>query len=435
MAMISPAANQFLTPAGERRRAIVACLIGNLFEIFDFTVYGYFAVEIGKAIFPSKDPLISILASFATYGVGFVMRPVGAMVLGSYGDRRGRKAALSLTISLMALATGLTGLVPSYASVGVWSPLMLVICRLLQGFSTGGEWGGATAFLFEFAPPGKRGLYGGYQQVSTGLAQISAVGTALAAHTYLSSGFLLAWGWRIPFLFGMLMAPVGYYLRSRVAESPAFEAVARDHQRLAAPLRAALGPHRRAVLTCFGMSTVWTIASYVFITFMPTFAVQTLHMNAGDALRGALCASLANVIIVPLAGAWSDRIGRLLPLRISALGFLLLAIPMFLVLVKTPTPLVLTLVSLLAGVLYGLYNGVAPAALSELFPTNVRYTALSVGYNSAVMVFGGFAPFTCTYLIRMTGRPEAPSIYVVGCAFISLFVLLAGFRSQRNLPV
>lgn len=407
-----------------RRRAILACLAGNLFEIFDFTVYGYFAVEIGAAIFPSQDPIASVLASFATYGVGFLMRPIGAMVLGSYGDRHGRKGALALTISLMALATGLTGLVPSYAQIGLWAPVLLVLCRLLQGFSTGGEWGGATAFLFEFAPPHRRGLYGSFQQLSTGVAQIAAVSTALAAHSWLTGPALSSWGWRVPFLFGLIMAPVGYYLRARVSETPAFEAARRDRQRLESPLRAAFGRHRGAVATCFGLTVMWTVASYVFITFMPTFAVQTLGLEAGDALRAATCAALANIVVVPIAGSWSDRVGRMLPLRLSAIGFTVLAMPLFLLLGMWPDAVSLSAVSLVAGLLYGLFNGVAPAALSELFPTNVRHTALSVGYNSAVMLFGGFAPFFCTYLIRATGSPAAPGLYVTACAAVTLGVLM-----------
>lgn len=206
-----------LSPA-TRRRAIVACLLGNLFELFDFGVYGYFAVQIGKAIFPSVDPVVSVLASFATYGVGFLMRPIGAMVLGSYGDRHGRKSALALTITLMAVATGFTGLVPSYAAIGLWAPVLLVFCRLLQGFSTGGEWGGATTFLVEHAPAGRRGFYGSLQH-STGLAQILAIGSALLLNAVLSTPDLEAWGWRLPFLLGFVLAPIGYYLRSRVEES------------------------------------------------------------------------------------------------------------------------------------------------------------------------------------------------------------------------
>ena len=410
-----------ISPA-TRRRAIVACLLGNLFELFDFGVYGYFAVQIGKAIFPSADPVVSILASFATYGVGFLMRPVGAMVLGSYGDRHGRKAALALTITLMALATALTGLVPSYAQVGVWAPIGLVICRLLQGFSTGGEWGGATTFLVEYAPPGRRGLYGSLQQVSTGLAQIMSISSALLLNTILSPQDLGDWGWRLPFLVGIVLAPIGYYLRSRVEESPEYVATVRENRVPTAPLRTALTVHRKAVMLCFGLTMIWTVASYVFVTFMPTFAVHSLGMTPIAALLGAVLASIVNTLVAPLAGIASDRHGRA-PMVISAAGFALLSVPLFMFLAHDKSFAALATVAVVAGVLYGLYNGAAPTVLCMLFPSTVRYTALSLGYNGAVMVFGGFAPFISTFLVRQTGSAIAPSFYVTACALASLAVL------------
>lgn len=415
--------------AATRRRAIVACLLGNLFELFDFGVYGYFAIQIGKAIFPSTDPVVSLLASFATYGVGFLMRPVGAMVLGSYGDRHGRKAALAFTITLMAVATGLTGLVPSYAAIGIWAPVCLVICRLLQGFSTGGEWGGATTFLVEHAPAGRRGFYGSLQQVSTGLAQILAISTALVLNTVLSTPDLEAWGWRLPFLAGFILAPIGYYLRSRVEESPEFVATARAKRIPVAPLRTALTVHRNAVLTCFGVTMIWTVSSYVFITFLPTYATQSLHMAPIVALGGTICASITSTIVVPLSGLASDRWGRA-PMVISAVGFALFSIPLFMLLSQAQSFAALATVAVIAGVLYGLYNGAAPNALCTLFPTTVRYTALSVGYNGAVMIFGGFAPFIATMLVRETGSAIAPSFYVTACALASLLVLVWPRRNQ-----
>jgi MHS family proline/betaine transporter-like MFS transporter len=420
---LSPAPTVAPLSAATRRRAIVACLVGNLFELFDFGVYGYFAVQIGRAIFPSSDPVASLLASFATYGVGFLMRPVGAMVLGSYGDRHGRKAALAVTITLMALATAMTGLVPSYAQVGVWAPILLVLCRLVQGFSTGGEWGGATTFLVEHAPPGRRGLYGSLQQVSTSLAQAMAIGSALLLNNVLSPQDLQAWGWRIPFLLGFILAPVGYYLRARVEESPEYLTAAREKRISPAPLRSALTVHRGAVLLCFGLTMVWTVASYVFITFLPTFAIQTLGMTPTVALSGAICAALANLVVVPFSGLAFDRWGGRGPLMVSAVGFALLAVPLFAILAHVRTFEALALVAVVAGALYGVYNGAAPTLLCTLFPTSVRYTALSVGYNGAVMVFGGFAPFICTFLVRETGLAIAPSFYVTACAVISLCVL------------
>src|SRR6516225_7453836 len=205
------------------RRAVIACAIGQVFEIFDFVIYGFFAVAIGRAFFPSTDPIASLLASFATFAVGFLMRPVGAMVIGWYGDRFGRRKALVVTVGLMAVATGLTGLIPPYVSIGLLGPILLVICRMLQGFSTGGEWGGAAAFLVEHAPAGRRGLIGSLQQAATAIGAMCTTFSAAILTTMLSQEHFFAWGWRIPFLIGFVLGPVGYYLRTRVAETPAFE--------------------------------------------------------------------------------------------------------------------------------------------------------------------------------------------------------------------
>jgi MHS family proline/betaine transporter-like MFS transporter len=433
MAEAAPAEATLSSPPSPavRRRAIVACLIGNLFELFDFGVYGYFAVQIGRAIFPSDDAVVSILASFATYGVGFLMRPVGAAVLGSYGDRHGRRAALALTITLMALATGCTGLVPPYEKIGVLAPLMLVACRLLQGFSTGGEWGGATAFLVEYAPPGRRGLFGSLQQLSTGLAQICSISSALLLNSVLARGDLDAWGWRLPFLLGFVLAPIGYYLRARVAESPEFVRTVEAKAVAHAPLRDALTVYRTAVLTCFGLTMIWTVASYVYTTFLATYATQSLGLAPTAALGATILGSLANVTTVPVSGWLSDRFGRW-PLIVSAAGFVLLSIPLFRFAAAEQSFAAVGAVAIAAGVLLGLYNGAAPSALCMLFPTQVRYTALSVGYNGAVMLFGGFAPFIATMLIRQTGSATAPSFYVVFCAAVSLIVLCLPLSLYRN---
>ncbi len=415
----------------QRRRAIVACLLGNLFELYDFTVYGFLAIQIGHAIFPATDPLISLLASFATYGTGFLTRPLGAMVLGSFGDRHGRKAALSITITLMALATGLTGLVPGYASIGLWAPVLMVSFRLLQGFSTGGEWGGATTFLVEYAPPGRRGFFGSLQQLSTSFAQLLAIATALMLNTWLAGPDLAAWGWRIPFLIGFVLAPIGYYVRSRVAETPEFEKTEAEHHVAVSPLKLALTVHRAAVLTCFGLTVTWTVGSYIFSTFLATLATQSLHLPARDALTATVLFAICNLLVLPFSGLLSDRIGRLPILLTAFTGYLLLSLPMFAFMVATKSFVAVAAVSVVAGILYGALNGVMPSALSELFPTHVRYTALSVGYNSAVMVFGGFAPFISTLLIKLSGSAMAPGFYVVFCAVISLSVALR-LRARRS---
>src|SRR6202521_1342351 len=225
------------------RRAVLACAAGQAFEIFDFVIYGFFAVAIGRAFFPSTDPAASLLASFATFAVGFLFRPVGAIVIGAYGDRYGRRKALVVTVGMMAGATGITGLIPSYASIGLWAPVLLVACRMAQGFSTGGEWGGAAAFLVEHAPAGKRGLIGSLQQAATAIGAMCATFSAAILTTTLSEETFFAWGWRIPSLIGCVLGPVGYYLRTRVAETPAFQRAVATQTITRMPLAEALTTH------------------------------------------------------------------------------------------------------------------------------------------------------------------------------------------------
>lgn len=409
--------------AGLRTRAVLSCVVGNFFELFDFAIYGFFAAAIGHSFFPSDDPVISVLKSFATYGVGFIMRPVGAVVIGAYGDRHGRKAALIATIVLMALATGLTGLIPSYASIGLWAPVLLVLCRLLQGFSTGGEWGGATSFLVEYAPQGRRGFFGSWQQFSVGVGLLAGSAAASGLTYALSPDALNAWGWRVPFIAGVLIAPVGYYLRSKVNETPAFTRTVQTATVAASPLRAAFTTHRRAVLSGFGLTIVWTVSSYLFLTYMPTFAVQQLHMAPTTALLSNSLAILAYTVLTPMMGALSDRIGRKGMMLAAAAIYLVAGYPLFVLITVQGSFGALLLAQVIAAATLALFSGPAPALLCELYPTNIRYTSLSVGYNLAVMLFGGFAPFIATLLIQQTGSQIAPTFYLMLAALVSIVAI------------
>jgi len=238
------------------------------------------------------------------------MRPVGAVVIGYYGDRFGRRKALVVTVGLMAVATGLTGLAPTYAMVGLWGPIMLVLCRLLQGFSTGGEWGGAAAFLVEYAPAGRRGLVGSYQQAATAIGAIAASLSAAILSSALDADSFNSWGWRVPFLLGMLLGPVGYYLRTRVAETPAFERTATAKQIKRMPLGEALSTHGGLLLAAFGLSIVGCVVNYVFIVFMPSYAFQTLKIDSSLALYSATFANVIYLVLTPIVGGLSDRVGR-----------------------------------------------------------------------------------------------------------------------------
>ena len=406
----------------ETGRALGSAMIGNWFELFDFIIYGYFAAQIGRAMFPEADPVTIILSSFATYGVGFVMRPVGGVVLGHFGDLYGRKSALVFTMLLMAGATGATGLIPPYTAIGIAAPVLLVICRLLQGFAAGGEWGGATTFLVEYAPPHRRGLYGALQQLSTSLAILSALGTSLLLNALLTEQQMVDWGWRIPFLLGFLVAPVGFYLRRSVRETPRFRAVGDD--RSVSPIREVLAHHRGAVANVFGVAIIWCVAGYIFGAFLISYATELLDIERGTVLLAITAGTLVNIAVIPLAGHLSDRYGRKPFLVASADGFLLLILPLFHAMATYQAPWTIYATAIVAGVLGGLYSGCAPTFLCELLPTRVRYSALSVGYNGAVMLFGGFAPFIATLLIQQTGVLASPAFYVMSAAALTLVFLL-----------
>ncbi|WP_316157199.1 MFS transporter [Cupriavidus sp. BIC8F] len=409
----------------QRRRAIIATVIGNGLEWFDFTVYSFFAVIIAKLFFPTGDDLSSLLLAVATFGVGFFMRPVGGIVLGIYADRVGRKAALSLTILLMALGTTLIGIAPTYDQVGIFAPLLIVVARLMQGFSAGGEMGGATAFLTEYAPARQRAYYSSWIQASIGVAVLlgAAVGTFVTSS--LSTEALNSWGWRLPFLLGIVIGPVGYYIRHHLDETPTF----RDNaERADSPLKEIVQAYPRETLASFSMVILWTVCTYVLLFYMPTYAVKVLKVPQADGFIAGMAGGSAIMVFAPLVGLLADRIGRRVLLSGSALLILVLAWPMFVFINHVPGLASLLVFQLVFGVLIATYTGPILAAFSELFPARVLSTGLSVAYNFAVTIFGGFASFIITWLIATTGSSMAPAIYVMIAAAISL----AGTRFVRE---
>jgi MHS family proline/betaine transporter-like MFS transporter len=416
-----------------RRRAILSCSIGNFFELFDFVLYGFFAVPISQAFFPAGNDALALINTFITFGVGFLFRPLGAVVIGRYGDRKGRRAALVVTIGLMAAATGFTGLIPTYAQIGFLAPVLLLICRCGQGFSTGGEWGGAAAFLVEYAEPGKRGLTGSWQQFST---QIGATGASLSAYLlahYLAPDVFQSWGWRLPFIFGFVLGPIGFYLRTKVAETPVFEANAEKHAISPAPLTETLSAHGTKVAQAFGLSIIGIVANYIMIVYMPTYAIKTLHIAADKALLSATLANAAVMVLTPFMGALSDRIGRRPMMGTAGLLYLALGYPLYMLL-DHGTFQILLISQLIVAVIQSFYTGTIPVILAEMFPTRIRYTALSVSYGFAVAIFGGFSPFAATWLISATGNPLAPAFLVMAAGATSALAVWS-MRECRNAPL
>jgi MHS family proline/betaine transporter-like MFS transporter len=416
--------------AAIRRRAILSCAVGNFFELFDFTIYGYFAVAITRAFYPSG----TMYGTYAAFGAAFLMRPVGAVVLGAYGDRMGRRAALVVTIWLMAGATGAVGLIPTYQSIGFLAPVLLVLCRLLQGFSTGGEWGGAAAFLTEYAPPGKRGLTGSWQQFSTQIGSLTGSLSAALLASSLSEADFYSWGWRIPFLCGFLLGPIGYYLRKKVAETPAFERAVQTSSVERAPLRVAVSEFGSRMVQAFGLSIIGCTAGFVFTVYLVSYAINTMKLPPGSALSCAVASGLIVVTLTPFVGALTDRVGRRPLILACALLNLVFDYPLFVLAIGGGTFRSLLLALMCNAVFQALYTGTIPSILSEMFPTRVRYTGLSVSYGLAVVLFGGFAPLISTWLVDHTGSPFAPAFYVMTAGALSAIAILS-MKEYRNAPL
>lgn len=400
----------------ETRKAVAAAAIGNVLEWYDFGVYVFFAGIIAHNFFPASSPSTALLSSFAVFGVGFLMRPLGGIIIGRFGDTHGRKAALMLTIMAMAFGTVMVGVLPGYASIGVLAPVLLVIARLIQGFSAGGEWGGSTAFMVEWAPADKRGWYGSFQQASIAASLVLASGTGALFTSIMSADALAAWGWRIPFLLGIILAFVGLYLRTNVEETPAYRAA----EGQAAPSTESgfwLGAR------AFGFTIHWTVAFYILLSYMPTFTRLHGGVTAAQALWSNTIGVLVLMVLIPFFGALSDRVGRR-PLLLASCAFFVVApLPFFAVILGKPGFGTLILIQAIFAAAISLFSGAGPAAIAEMFRTIGRSTWMTPAYALAVAIFGGFAPFIATWLIAATGSPISPAWYVIGAAIISFVVI------------
>ncbi|TKC86747.1 MFS transporter [Trinickia terrae] len=402
-----------------RARQVIAAIIGNALEWYDFIVYGFLTVVISKLFFPTDSEYGSLLLTTATFGVGFFMRPVGGILIGMYADRKGRKAALQLIIGLMTVSIAMIAFAPTYAAIGIGGPLIIVLARMLQGFATGGEFASSTAFLVESAPSDRRGLYGSWQMFGQGLAVLGGALVGALVTKGLSPEAVEAWGWRIPFLGGLLIGPVGLWIRRHLEETEAFIETQKD-AKSQQTLRSVFSEHRRGVLVSMCLTVCATVSFYVVLVYMPTFANRQLHLPLDAAFLAQVIGVSCLTLMVPLFGAASDRIGRKPILAGSMALYLVLLYPLFHWVNANPGLSNLIVMQVMLCSLLGAFFGPFSSALAEQFPPGVRSTGMAVAYNIAVMVFGGFAQLIVTWLIHTTGSPIAPVFYVIFGAVLGL---------------
>nr|WP_303708838.1 MFS transporter [Kutzneria buriramensis]WKX06366.1 MFS transporter [Kutzneria buriramensis] len=407
------------------KRAVGASALGNCMEWFDFGVYSYLAATIGKVFFPGASPAAQVISSFATFAAAFVVRPLGGLVFGPLGDRIGRQKVLATTMIMMAIGTFAIGVIPGYATLGIAAPILLLLARMVQGFSTGGEYGGATTFVAEYSPDRRRGHLSSWLDFGTfaGYALGSALVTLL--NLMLTDAEMLSWGWRVPFLIAGPLGIIGLYMRLRLEESPAFQQQLDEHEKNLAQesagreFRTIVKDHWKPLLICMGLVLLYNVPNYMVTGFLPTYQTETLNRSSSSADVLVLIGMVWIVLLITFIGRLSDRVGRRPVYGVAAAAMIVLAVPSF-QLIKmdgtwAPIAGVLMLSTLLAC-----FAAPSAATLPALFPTAVRYAAMGIGFNFSVAAFGGTTPLLTEALVHITGNDMMPAFYLMAAGAIGL---------------
>lgn len=408
-------------------RVILAATIGNALEWYDFIIYGFLAATIGRLFFPSDDPSAAILLATLSVGIGFVARPLGALVLGIYADRFGRKRALNVVILLMFISTAMIAFAPTYQQVGVWAALLIAVARLMQGFSAGGEFGSATSYLIESAPLHRRDFYGSWQMFAQASGALMSTVVGVLLFDTFSQEVIDGWAWRLPFLVGLLIGPVGLYIRRHLDEPEAFKKI----QGVTIPLSDVFKRYALQLVAGTLVSAAVNVMSYVIITYLPLYAKQTLGMDQGDAFKALLVAVLLRMALIPMFGIVSDRVGRNKVLVVSLVLFTISIYPAYSYVLGHPNLVSLLIVQVWFAVLIAAFYAPSPTYLSELFPAQVRGIGLSISYNLAATVFGGFSLFLVTLIQQWTGSALAPAHYCV-VFFIGAIIAVVFVKSKAE---
>jgi MFS family permease len=409
---------------------VVRVSVGNFLEMYDFMVFGYYASAIGRTFFPNQSEYASLMLSLMTFGTGYLMRPLGALLLGAYIDHHGRRKGLLLTLGLMAVGTVSIGCMPGYASLGLLAPLLVVAGRLVQGLSAGVEIGGVSVYLAEIAPPGRKGFYVSWQSGSQQVAVMFAAALGILLASSLTPVQMMAWGWRIPLLVGCLLVPFLFVLRRSLQETSEF--LARSRRPAPSEIWRTLAKNWRLVILGMLLSTTTTVTFYLITAYMPTYGSTVLHLSGRQGMIVTLCVGFSNFLWLPVMGSFSDRIGRRPLLMTFASLALLSAYPSLAWLTGQPSFPRLLAVALWFSVIFGGYNGAMVVFLAEIMPAHVRASAFSLAYSLATGIFGGFTPAVSTYLIHRTGDPAMPGAWLAMAGAMGLIAtaLLTAKRSQ-----
>jgi len=414
-------------------KAVLRVCSGNFLEMFDFFLYGFYAPMISNTFFPKSNEYTSLLLTFATFGAGFLMRPLGAVILGSYVDRIGRRKGLLLTLGIMACGTALIAIVPGYATIGIAAPLLVLLGRLLQGFSAGVELGGVSVYLSEMATSGHKGFYVSWQSGSQQVSIIAAAFIGYFVNQWMAPDVISEWGWRIPFFIGCIIIPLIFFLRSSLQETEAF--LARKHRPSFEEIVRSMLENWLLVFSGMMLVVMTTVSFYLITVYTPTFGKSVLKLSTVDSLVVTLCVGISNLIWLPLMGALSDRVGRWPLLAVFTLLPIFTAYPALSWLVAHTSFMNMLLVELWLSFIYASYNGAAVVALTEVMPPHVRTVGFSLAYSLATAIFGGFTPLVSTWLIQQTADKAAPGYWMMfasACGLLATFLLYSGVIRQKS---
>lgn len=405
------------------RKVLLATGIGHFVEWFDFGLYGTLAAIIGVQFFQAESPAVALLSSFAVFGAGFIMRPLGGLYFGSLGDRIGRQKVLATVILLTSGATFVMGLLPTFSQIGIAATVLLVITRLIQGFAAGGESSGATTFLAEYAPTARRGYFTCWIDNFGFMAFVAGSGLVFLLTATLGEATMSDWGWRIPFLIAGPLGLVGLYLRKHLEDTPEFLEMVKSGKTEASPLRTAVTTAWGALLFCVGFVVIKAVGHWTLQTFMPSYLSTELHYSKLDSYAITTVGLFAIAVMVPFMGYLSDKFGRKPLMLAGCAGFILFTYPAMMVMARGDM-LSAVLAMLLLGAFIAAFDGACSAAMAELFPTSIRYGGMAIAYNVAVAFFGGITPWFSAYLMTATGNPFSPAYYVMGAALITFLTVL-----------